>query len=112
MKLMKQIPDERYHHCLETLANPLRMRIIKALEKGPHNVSALTQELGVERSRVSHSLEDLRKCKHVVAEKKGKQVIYSLNEKAMRALPEHQSLFQVIDHHVKTFCTEGCYKGY
>lgn len=108
---MIQIPPEQYHRCLETLANPLRMSIIRALEKGPHSVSALTQELGLERSRISHSLEDLRKCKHVVAEKKGKQMIYSLNEKAMRTLPEHQSLFQVIDHHVKSFCTEGCHKA-
>jgi DNA-binding transcriptional ArsR family regulator len=107
---MEQITSEKYHHCLETLANPLRIKIIQALEKGPHSVSALTQKLGVERSRLSHSLEDLRKCKHVVAEKKGKQMIYSLNEKAMQTLPEHQSLFQVVDLHVKTFCTKECHK--
>ena len=102
---------QNYHLCFETLANPLRIQILAALKQGPLNVNQLTKEVGMERSRISHSLQDLRKCKYVIVRKKGKQMLYSLNDQAMETQPEHKSIFQVIDTHVKHFCGEGCHKA-
>ena len=61
-----------YKLCFETLANDLRLQILHELQLGPKSVSELAQALKAEQSRVSHSLEMLRACSYVGAERQGK----------------------------------------
>ena len=98
------------HLCFETLSNDLRIQILDTLKKGPLSVNELTKQIGLERSRISHSLKMLKNCKFVHAKKSGRKVLYSINEHAMSPNASHESIFHVINDHVKTFCIEGCHK--
>lgn len=98
------------HLCFETLANDVRMQIIDLLKESPANVNELTERIRLERSRISHSLQMLRKCKFVNVKKQGREMIYSLNDKALAAHPTHKSIFNVIESHAKHFCSDGCHK--
>jgi DNA-binding transcriptional ArsR family regulator len=82
------------------LANPLKLKIISALEEKPMNVNELTRELNTEQSKVSHALALLRCCSIVEVKKDGKERIYSLNKETI--LP----MLKLIDKHEDKYCTK------
>jgi len=69
-----------YHIFFSKLSNKFRIDIISSLEKKPKSVMELSKELGVEQSKLSHALKELRECNIVNVEQKGKQRIYSLSK--------------------------------
>ena len=97
--------------CFETLANELRVQILKLLEDKPMNVSDMTTKLGVERTRVSHSLEMLRNCKLVSMTKQGKEHIYAINNASPFFSKEQKGgLFSLMHDHKQKSCG-SCYKA-
>jgi DNA-binding transcriptional ArsR family regulator len=102
---------ENLHLCFETLANQLRTEILKELETGPKNVSELTKTTGAERTRISHALTMLRKCKFITVEKRGKQRIYTINSDSVlhNAIKENKGIFHVIQEHKQNNCI-SCHK--
>lgn len=97
--------------CFETLANELRVQILKLLEEKPMNVTELTEKLGVERTRVSHSLEMLRNCKLVSMTKQGKEHIYAINTTSPFFSKEQKGgLFALMHEHKGKSCG-SCYKA-
>lgn len=97
--------------CFETLANELRVQILKLLEDGPMNVTEMTEKLGVERTRVSHSLEMLRNCKLVTMTKQGKEHIYAINNGSPFFSKEQKGgLFSLMHDHKQKSCG-NCYKA-
>ncbi len=91
-----------YHIFFTNLANPLKINIVLCLKESEKCVGDLVKCLGVEQSKISHALSNLRACKIVNMEKKGKQRIYSLNEKTI--IP----ILEIIDKHSKTYCNKNC----
>ena len=87
-----------YHLFFQNLANPLKTKIVEALEKKPLSVSELMDEKETEQSKLSHALMNLRKCHIVDAKKIGKQRIYSLNKKTI--IP----ILNILDKHRTKFC--------
>lgn len=88
------------HFFLQTLANPLRLKIIETLRQTDLCVSELVDKLNEEQSKVSHALSDLLKCHIVEVRQSGKSRIYSLNE---------DNILQILalaDKHVKEYCKE------
>ena len=69
---------------LQAIAESNRIRIIDCLRTGPKNVTELANLLKVEIVNVSHHLGVLRLGGLVLAEKKGRFVIYSLHDKYFR----------------------------
>lgn len=70
-------------HCaeqLKALGEPLRLRIVSALRSGPRSVSELAKTLAVELVTVSHHLGILRSARLVRTERKGRFILYSLQE--------------------------------
>ena len=105
---------ESMHLCFETIANELRVKILSALKNKQMNVNELVQQLGVERSRVSHSLQMLRDCKFVHVEQKGKQRMYEINQESPLFISKEQQhntpgLFPLIQTHKDNICMD-CYK--
>ena len=97
--------------CFETLANELRVQILKLLEENPMNVTEMTEKLGVERTRVSHSLEMLRNCKLVSMTKQGKEHIYAINTASPFFSKEQKGgLFSLMHEHKGKSCG-NCYKA-
>lgn len=93
-----------YHIFFSKLSNPLRIKIISALDEKPESVSELSKKLGVEQSKLSHALRELKTCNIVKVAQKGKQRIYSLSRTIIPIL-------RLIDFHSKT-CSKckGCRK--
>ena len=69
-----------YHIFFSKLANPLRIDIVSSLENKPQSVMELSESLGVEQSKLSHALGELRECNIVNVEQEGKKRIYSLSK--------------------------------
>lgn len=102
---MKKLSNSNTYHIFFTnLANPLRINIVSALKQKSVNVSELSKTLGVEQSKLSHALSNLRECNIVNAEQRGKERIYSLNKKTI--VP----ILRLIDEHAKNFCKGECKK--
>lgn len=64
----------------QVLADPTRVRIVKALADKAWCVSELTHALGMDQPAVSHQLKYLRKMGLVNWEKKGRHVYYMLDD--------------------------------
>ena len=94
---------DAYHIFFKNLANPVKTKIIHALKQKPKSVSEIMKETGIEQSKLSHALANLRFCKIVLAKQKGKERIYSLNKKTI--IP----ILKIIDKHRVNFCP-GCKK--
>ena len=105
---MNKVP---YHLCFDTLANQLRIEIMKELEQGSKSVQELADTLKEEQSKVSHSLRMLRECKYVDVEKKGKKRIYSLKKgfdrKKLKMNPmDGTGVIGFVENHAECVCTD------
>jgi DNA-binding transcriptional ArsR family regulator len=68
------------------LSTPTRVQILYALLDRPHDVSELTELLGLEQSAVSHQLRVLREHALVRVERGGTRRVYSLADHHIVAL--------------------------
>jgi DNA-binding transcriptional ArsR family regulator len=94
-----------YHIFFSNLANPLRIEIILSLRNKSKSVNDITEELGVEQSKVSHALASLKKCRIVESRRQGKQIIYSLNKSTI------EPMLKLIDKHASRNCKCECCVG-
>jgi ArsR family transcriptional regulator, arsenate/arsenite/antimonite-responsive transcriptional repressor len=74
-------PLGRTLNVTKALANPARLRILAALEKGECCVCQLTAVLGLAPSTVSAHLSELRRAGFLLDRKDGKIVFYRLSER-------------------------------
>jgi ArsR family transcriptional regulator, zinc-responsive transcriptional repressor len=106
------IDIEQHQSCFETLANELRLEIVQLLEKRAMNVTELAAATKAERSRVSHSLQILRQCHLVNTEKRGREILYSLNAETP-VFKEHKgNLFSLMAEHARTSCATCAKRGH
>jgi DNA-binding transcriptional ArsR family regulator len=104
-----------YDLCFETLANDLRVKILKVLREKPVSVQELAKRLNAEQSRVSHSLKMLRTCNYVEVKRQGKQHIYFIKSQLIEGMPlpknkESASIFEFIQNHIEKYCNFECKK--
>ncbi|MBI5414857.1 helix-turn-helix transcriptional regulator [Candidatus Peregrinibacteria bacterium] len=71
---------------LKSLANDIRVDILRYLASGEKCVCHIFEHLGLPQNLVSHHLSLLRKSGFIRARKDGKWVHYSLNPKEFRKL--------------------------
>ncbi|MDG6910903.1 MAG: helix-turn-helix transcriptional regulator [Nitrososphaerota archaeon] len=94
------LPAKPHALLFQALANPARMQILNLLrEKGRMNVTQICGELGMEQTRVSHSLRCLAFCGLVNSSREGKSRIYSVNDET--TLP----LLKAADEHLRRYAT-------
>ncbi|MEP7292136.1 MAG: metalloregulator ArsR/SmtB family transcription factor [Chloroflexota bacterium] len=70
----------------QVLADPTRVRMVKALADAEWCVSDLTEALGMDQPAVSHQLKYLRDMELVSWTKKGRHVYYSLSDSHLREI--------------------------
>ena len=75
------------------LSDTSRVRIIASLSEGEMNVGKLAEAIGLSESAVSHHLRILRQMRLVRAEKRGREVFYSLDDDHVAEL-----FVQGVDH--------------
>lgn len=68
----------------QVLADPTRVRLVKALADGKWCVSDLVQALGMDQPAISHQLKYLRKSGLVNWERTGRHVYYTLSDPLLR----------------------------
>jgi len=68
----------------QVLADPTRVRLVKALADGKWCVSDLVQALEMDQPAISHQLKYLRKLGLVNWERTGRHVYYTLNDPLLR----------------------------
>lgn len=76
----------------QVLADPTRVRLVKALAEGRWCVSDLVQALEMDQPAISHQLKYLRKLGLVDWHKDGRHVYYTLNNALL-----HETLHTVIE---------------
>ncbi len=77
---------------LKAMADPLRIRIVKALQSSPLSVSDLVELLEADMSTVSHHLRVLYHANLVTNRREGKFIYYYLNEDFVREKSKSKSL--------------------
>jgi ArsR family transcriptional regulator len=78
--LIQEITQLHADFC-SALADSTRLILLYVLAEGPHNVSELTQELGIPQPTISRHLKILRDRGLVVAARHGMMVEYSLGDR-------------------------------
>ena len=94
--------DNTYSKFFSNLSNPLRVKIVTALNDGNKSVGEICSILKVEQSKVSHALGRLKQCSLVNVKQKGKERIYGINKKTL--VP----ILKLIDKHAKENCKGTC----
>lgn len=77
-RLRDRLDSNRSSRLLGALAEPARLRIIQCLERGPRTVTEVRQALASPLANISHHLQQLRHAGLVRAQRRGRNVIYSL----------------------------------
>lgn len=89
-----RMEQNSYEKFFANFSNKTRLQIVTKLMDGPLSVGEIVSQIGGEQSNVSHQLEHLRKCGILNMEKKGKNHIYSLNEKTV------MPMLEIVEKHV------------
>ncbi|MCX7727130.1 MAG: autorepressor SdpR family transcription factor [Chitinispirillaceae bacterium] len=61
------------------LSDPTRREILRLLQKGDATPSELIEKFNITKPSLSHHLDILKRAGLVIAERKGQNIIYSLN---------------------------------
>lgn len=77
----------------QVLADPTRVRLVKALSDGKWCVSDLAQALEMDQPAISHQLKYLRKLRLVKWERIGRHVYYTLDDFLL-----HTTLLNAMKH--------------
>jgi ArsR family transcriptional regulator len=89
----------------QILADKTRLHILRLLADGERNVMSLCRELSVLQPTVSHHLGVLREHGLVINRRNGKEVLYSLQPRAM-ATPK-EMVFTLDGHVVRVSVTDS-----
>ncbi|MCZ6508493.1 MAG: metalloregulator ArsR/SmtB family transcription factor [Acidobacteria bacterium] len=67
----------------KALSDETRRNILQILERGEHSVGEIVSNFGLAQPTISRHLSVLKEANLVLDERRGQQVIYSLNPQAM-----------------------------
>ncbi len=83
---------------LSTLANPVRLKMIRCLASERKSVSQLIGNCGLSQSAVSQHLARLKNAGLVVATRRGKEIYYELkNRKVAELAAQFEAFAEQID---------------
>lgn len=71
---------------LKALADPIRLRVIEALDSGERCVCELTSELGLAQSKLSFHLKVLKEAGLLADRQSGRWIYYQLQPQALESL--------------------------
>ncbi len=80
LSLPQASQDEVCASYLKAIGDPLRMRIVRTLQRGPMNVSEISELVEQDIGLVSHHLRVLYHANVIASRREGKFIFYSLND--------------------------------
>lgn len=96
MQLTKETNIGKLANTLAILGDSSRLAIVCYLMDSKANVSEITSYIGMSQPSISHHLRLLKDARILKAEKKGKQVYYSLNDDHIKTIIE-SGLIHMVD---------------
>jgi ArsR family transcriptional regulator len=72
----------------KALSDPTRRKILKYLKGGDLNAGEIAENFNISKPSISHHLDLLKQADLVLSEKKGQNVIYSLNTTVVQEVIE------------------------
>lgn len=72
------VEPEALARYFRVLGDPTRLRILTALLEKEQSVSELVRSLRVPQSRISNHLGCLRWCRFVIADRRGRRIVYRI----------------------------------
>lgn len=82
------LQPQRCAELLAALAAPERLKIVRYLAEGPHNVTEIAGMLAIPAVNVSHHLAVLKNAHLIRGRKRGRFVLYSLRPGVLEAAAE------------------------
>ncbi len=82
----KALGDELLAKFVRGLGDPTRLRILRYLLEAPRTVGDIVAYLEMPQSRISNHLACLKWCGYVATERRGRTIIYSVDDERIRAL--------------------------
>ena len=82
----------------KAFSNPTRIKILFALKKQPLTVSQISDVVSMSQSAVSHQLKELKMARLVTYERKGREIIYELDDDHV-----HQIFDMAIEHVLEVY---------
>jgi DNA-binding transcriptional ArsR family regulator len=82
------LEPERCSVLLAALASPERLKIVRLLSDGEHNVTQITEALAIPPLNVNHHLKVLVHADLIRARKQGRFMIYSLCDGVLKQIVE------------------------
>ena len=82
----KPVPMDAVERRLDALANPVRLRLVRTLARGPHTTSELALAWDLTPPEVSRHLAVLRRAGLVTVERHGHFVHYAVDRSALTTL--------------------------
>lgn len=79
-KMLDERLEKNVAALFKSFSNPTRIRILFALKAGPLTVSQISDFLSMSQSAISHQLKELKMARLVVYDKKGREILYQLDD--------------------------------
>ncbi len=82
----KALGDELLAKFVRGLGDPTRLQILRYLLEAPRTVGDVVAYLGMPQSRISNHLACLKWCGYVATERRGRTIVYRVDDERIRAL--------------------------
>lgn len=86
------LEPERCARLLASLATPERLRVVRFLADGPHNVTEVAAMLDVPKANASHHLKVLANAGLIAGQKKGRFVWFTLRPGVLEQVSQEGSV--------------------
>lgn len=92
-KVLDHMIEQDVSDLFKALSNPTRIKILFLLKQKVLTVTQISDELDISQSAISHQLRELRHARLVKSNKRGKEMLYQLDDDHV-----HQIFDMAIDH--------------
>lgn len=91
--MLEDLVEQDVAALFKALSNQTRIKILYVLQQKPLTVTEICQKLDMSQSSISHQLKELKVARLVKGQKKGREMIYQLDDDHV-----HQIFDMAIEH--------------
>jgi len=92
-KMLHPVIEQDVANLFKALSNPTRIKILFLLKQKKVTVTEMSEKLNMSQSAISHQLRELKLVRLIKGKKRGREVIYELDDEHV-----HQIFDMAIEH--------------